>query len=129
MSSFVISVTNNTGYDLTEVFAPSSSGYIILSSFSTIVNGTSAEIEIELDSPKDPFYGQWSFSIPSHPFKYILTASNPFGSFIDGINMGGTYNGQMTHLSAVNLAGISGCVADRMEIILTSISPLISILT
>jgi hypothetical protein len=130
MSSFVISVTNSTGYDLTEEFAGSSyPGFTILSSFGTIVNGTSVEVEIELDSPKDPFYGRWNFSIPSHPFKYYLSVNNPLGNTVDSVSISGSYNSKSSYMSSVNLNGISGCAADRIEIILAPISALITVLS
>lgn len=118
MTSFVVDLVNNSGYDLTSSDAyPHFPGYII-PSFGLVENNTTKAITIELDSPKDPCGCSWELSIAGHPIKVYLRLTNPLGVYIPQLKFSYAYLESITPLSKMKLGVNSGCTADKLEIII-----------
>jgi len=121
MSSFTVSITNNSGYELTSSAAyPIFPGYII-PSFGVIPNNTTEEITITLDNPKDPCGCTWQFSIAGHPFKVLAYLNNPMGSDVIQLKFSAYYLEEVWGLSEIKLGIASGCAADKLKLTLPAI--------
>lgn len=116
MSSFVVSLVNNSGYDLTSSDAYLSFPSYIIPSFGLIENNATKEITIELDNPKDPCGCSWELSIAGHPIKVYLRLINPLGNYMLQLKFSYTYLESTTHFSKMKLGVNSGCTADKLEI-------------
>lgn len=125
MTSFTITVTNNTGYDLLSpsIYVPFPD--FSMSNFGTILNGATSVSTVTLNNPKDNFLAYVVFPLTSHPYPYNLSINNEnllLASNILASALGG-YNGlSNSFTSSVTLGSGIGFFAGDISITLNPIT-------
>lgn len=121
MSSFTVSITNNSGYELTSSGAYTIFPGFIIPSFGVISNNSTSEITITLDNPKDPCGCTWQFSIAGHPFKVLVYLNNPLGTDATQLKFTAFYFEQIWGVTDVTLGVSSGCAMDKVNLTIPAI--------
>jgi hypothetical protein len=127
MTSFLVSVTNNSGFDLTTSNPHFNYPGFSVSGLGLILNNETRVIEFTLDNPKDPCTFSCNFVISGHPLKLYLYLNNPLGDDLGSIRLVTSYVEKTWGFSEMSLGSVSGCAADSLKIIVPPLS-LVSII-
>jgi hypothetical protein len=128
MTSFLVSVTNNSGFDLTPSNPHFNYPGFTVSGLGLILNNETQVIEFTLDNPKDPCTFSCNFDVSGHPLKLYLHLNNPLlGSDVGQIKLATSYVEKTWGFYEMSLGSVSGCAADSLKIIVPPLS-LVSII-